>query len=209
MQERDPTYKAGVGDRIAYVLIENGARMLSEMGEDPLYAMQNGLPIAHKEYHRQLIKPIGKMLLWIFSSKEKIRVLNDYQEAMRKELFAGNTERCDHIFKKQFTPYKRNCELALATDFLKPQIGGTRIMPKESNNRSLLTSHFKILGQRKSLTAGEIEDLDAKIMERQEICNRCRGFKTEMGPNAIITCQQKDCANLYQMLWYHNKRYSH
>lgn len=61
LRERGQT--VGVGDRIPYVIVKGDKKMLThEKSEDPLYVIENGLPI-DKEYYieQQLSKPIQRI----------------------------------------------------------------------------------------------------------------------------------------------------
>jgi DNA polymerase delta subunit 1 len=72
LRKRDPGSAPVVGDRVPYVLIQAAKNAKTwEKAEDPLFAMENGLPIDADYYlHKQLIKPITRLFSSILPHPE-------------------------------------------------------------------------------------------------------------------------------------------
>lgn len=68
--ERDPAGAPSVGDRIPFVLVKGG-KMASENSEDPIYALENELPIDTDYYLKHLIGPsIERYFETVLTKKE-------------------------------------------------------------------------------------------------------------------------------------------
>ncbi|MDR3540320.1 MAG: DNA polymerase domain-containing protein [Desulfosporosinus sp.] len=70
MKERDPSYEWGLGERIPYVIVSREHRVLADQAEDPLWAIQHGLPLDTAYYiNKQLSGPISRIFMWFLSDK--------------------------------------------------------------------------------------------------------------------------------------------
>lgn len=109
LKERDPTYEPVLGDRIPYIMIEtdkvknitfkNGVKVMKDVGtceraEDPIYAINNRLPIDVNYYIEGLLKrPLKKVFMPIYGSEEE----------MNKRLYHGeHTRRRIRPMPKEF-----------------------------------------------------------------------------------------------------------
>jgi len=63
MRTRNPGSEPQVGTRVAFIIIKNGEKLMSDKAEDPVWAQENNLPIDYLYYfEHQLEKPICDML---------------------------------------------------------------------------------------------------------------------------------------------------
>ena len=70
MRKRDPGSAPNVGDRVAYVIIKTQGNKNYEKSEDPLYVLENSLPIDTKYYlDNQLSKPLTRIFEPILGEK--------------------------------------------------------------------------------------------------------------------------------------------
>jgi len=62
MAKRDPATAPAVGDRIPYVIVRGDKKSkMSEKAEDPLYVLQNDIPVDAQYYIEQLISPLCRL----------------------------------------------------------------------------------------------------------------------------------------------------
>ena len=102
MEKRDKTVKINIGDRIPYVIVqgEKGAKAC-EKAEDPLYVLNNGIPIDFTYYiENQLRKPLTRIFKPILGDKTD-------------ELFEGKHTR--YVVNITPTPKNKTGILAIAT----------------------------------------------------------------------------------------------
>ena len=83
MKTRDPGAAPTVGDRVPYVMVETGhrhargaAEKAHEKAEDPMYALENDIPLDARWYlDHQLVEPIKRILEPILTASELAEVL--------------------------------------------------------------------------------------------------------------------------------------
>jgi len=120
MKERDSSYEWGLGERIPYVIVSRDHKNLSDQAEDPLWAIQHGLPLDTKYYiDKQLSGPISRIFMWlpgtteqsyrqaIAATEEKIRASHGDEvatEAYGKDLKKIMEKMQEHAAKILFGP---------------------------------------------------------------------------------------------------------
>jgi len=63
MKQRNPGSEPQVGTRVAFIIVKNNEKLMSDKAEDPVFALENRLPIDYMYYfEHQLEKPIGDLL---------------------------------------------------------------------------------------------------------------------------------------------------
>ena len=121
MQHRDKASAPSVGDRVAYVIIKGlkGSKQF-EKAEDPIYALENNLPIDFNHYIENQIK---LPLLRIFEP-----IYNDPFKAER-ELFSG-----DHMNKIAVQKVSNNSGLGMFTKVVASCMKCHQKLPKGHND---------------------------------------------------------------------------
>jgi len=72
IKKRSPAECPGVGDRIGYVIVK-GPELLSKRSEDPLYVIENKLPIDSRYYiENQLLPPLERIFIALGISKTEL-----------------------------------------------------------------------------------------------------------------------------------------
>lgn len=95
MRRLDPSYSGGgLGDRVPYVVCANGGKNVTEKAEDPLYAINEQIPIDTKYYlDKQLAGPVARILMWIYSDKDDRSAIRAIEEAMHATKTAEEEEK--------------------------------------------------------------------------------------------------------------------
>ena len=80
MRKRDPGSAPNTGDRVPYVMIQKGRKAKGyEMAEDPIYVLENGLPINTDWYlHNQMSKPLLRIFQHIIPNAESVLLHGDH-----------------------------------------------------------------------------------------------------------------------------------
>ncbi|MES1903776.1 MAG: DNA polymerase delta catalytic subunit, partial [Paramarteilia canceri] len=61
-----------MGDRVPYVIVASGSKKLFEKAEDPIYALENDIPIDTEYYlTNQLSKPLIRIFEPVFGSESE------------------------------------------------------------------------------------------------------------------------------------------
>jgi DNA polymerase I len=72
IKKRSPAECPGIGDRIGYVIVK-GAELLSKRAEDPLYVIENKLPVDSRYYiENQLLPPLERIFIALGISKTEL-----------------------------------------------------------------------------------------------------------------------------------------
>lgn len=101
MKERDPSYEWGLGERIPYVIVSRDHKTLADQAEDPLWAIQHGLPLDTKYYiDKQLSGPISRIFMWLPGTSDPtyMRMLSGVEEKIRAS--CGNQAAIDKYEKQ-------------------------------------------------------------------------------------------------------------
>lgn len=113
MRKRDAGSAPTLGDRVAYVIIRSGNNTAAyEKSEDPLYVLENNIPIDTKYY---LDNQLSKPLLRIFEP-----ILGDKAESLCKDISTisshtdsvlnYSSERCSYSFSKHRYAFSRRLD---------------------------------------------------------------------------------------------------
>lgn len=174
MKKRDPGSAPALGDRVAYVIIQ-GAKSdkLWEKTEDPLYVLENNLPIDARYYlDNQLSKPLMRIFEPILGDKASQLLTGDHTRTIAKTApsvgglmkFAVKTVTClgcrAPISKGSKSPVCKNCV---------------------SRGPELWTKHINIMS--------EVETRFARLWTQ---CQRCQGSLHQ-----DVICTSKDCPIFY------------
>lgn len=77
MKKRDPGSAPNLGDRVAYVIVNSSSTKNYEKSEDPLYVLENSLPIDVNYYlDNQLSKPLMRIFVPILGEKKAKELLS-------------------------------------------------------------------------------------------------------------------------------------
>ncbi|KAH7714423.1 DNA polymerase delta catalytic subunit, partial [Aphelenchoides avenae] len=80
MRKRDPGSAPRLGDRVPYVIVNKGKGVPAhEKAEDPIFVLQNSLPIDTEYYlHNQLVKPLARILDPVFKGDAEKQLLSTW-----------------------------------------------------------------------------------------------------------------------------------
>ena len=178
MAERDKATAPSVGDRVAYVMIKaiKGSKGF-EKSEDPLYVLQNNLPIDYEFYLQNQLK---LPLLRLFEP-----ILGDKAEMV---LFAGEHTRNIYVPPKgatstgifKFAVVKKTC------------LGCKNVLTKNDDSVVCVNCEPRL----KNIYIERKQEL--RIREKQYCdlwvqCQRCQGSLHQ-----TILCQSRDCPIFYR-----------
>ena len=107
MRKRDAASAPNVGDRVAYVMIQAAKNSKGfEKSEDPLYALQNNLPIDYQFYlEHQLKQPLVRIFEPILKDKvEQILFAGDHMRNIYKPAMSNS-----NIGLFKFTKVRETC----------------------------------------------------------------------------------------------------
>lgn len=175
MRKRDPGSAPNLGDRVAYVIIKGAKDARAyEKSEDPLYVLENNLPIDTQYYlHNQLAKP----LLRIFEP-----VLGDKAQSI---LLAGDHTRTIHIAAPssmgglfKFAKKKATCL-------------GCKTVLKDSE-RVVCAHCSSDLPKLYAQQVASVNKLETKFARLWTQCQRCQGSLHQ-----DVICTSKDCPIFY------------
>lgn len=182
IRRRTPDIAPNMGDRVPFVVIKgvNKARLFEQV-EDPIYAIEHGLPLDYDYYiNRQFNKPLTR----VFKS-----ILKD----PRRELFAGS-----HTMKKiittpsmsaggimgfvQKTETCLGCRCPIAKNDV---VGGGPIC-------SACISRWTEVKETKRLLVADIEVGFEDVLRECQLCSKVE--------SRTILCQNRDCHVFYKRL---------
>ncbi|EMG45918.1 POL3 DNA polymerase delta catalytic subunit [Candida maltosa Xu316] len=176
MKKRDPGSAPTLGDRVAYVIIKTGSDKNYEKSEDPLYVLENSLPIDVKYYlEQQLTKPLERIFFPILG-EEKTSELLKGSHTRTITVAAPKTGGLMRFTKK--TEICVNCKNPL----------------KPGNNGALCTSCIadgkgpELYGN----TLAQLNYLENKFSRLWTECQRCQGSLHQE-----VLCSNKDCPIFY------------
>ena len=205
--QRDPVTAPRPGDRVSYVMIEGVKREFnhktrtwsttktSERAEDPLYAMEHGIPLDGMWYvMNQLMGPCVRLLNCVLCKDEQQRLDADEYYSKHPEkteayriLFTG-----PHMMKR--VTKIRQAEAGKMTGFVTRELtclscrvplrmGGATCENPECIRKAPVTLY--------RVRAAEAQ---AEQQKHEDICVRCQ----QGTPYAEILCENKQCENWYQ-----------
>lgn len=174
MRKRDAGSAPAIGDRVAYVVIKTAGTKAYEKSEDPLFVLENNLPIDTKYYlENQLSNPLTRIFEPILGEKRARELLTGAHT--RTVTVAAPTTGGLMKFVKRVQTCK-GCKSAL---------------PK-SNKGTLCPNCLPKAGQLYSEALASLNALEIKFSRLWTQCQRCQGSLHQ-----DVLCANKDCPIFY------------
>lgn len=177
MRIRDPGSAPVTGDRVPYVVIAAAKKTPAyEKSEDPLYALQNNVPIDFQYYlENQLSKPLVRLFECIIENPKSVLLKGDHT----RNIYKPTPAKTVGIMK--FAVISRKCINCKAT--LKAKESGLCSHCKEKKGEVMIG---KVLKANK---------LESRFNELWTQCQRCQGsFHQD------VLCTSKDCPIYYMRM---------
>ncbi|KAK2745415.1 DNA-directed DNA polymerase delta [Myotisia sp. PD_48] len=180
MKKRDAGSAPTLGDRVAYVIVKGaGGSKLHENSEDPIYVLENNIPIDTKYYlENQLSKPLMRIFEPILGEKKAGQLLTGEHTRFRSGVapatgglmkFAKRTQTCMGCKK----PLVDKKEMAGAVcENCRPRIG-----------------------ELYSKTLNKVSDLEIRFGRLWTQCQRCQGSL-----HGEVICSSRDCPIFYMRM---------
>lgn len=180
MQSRDMATAPRVGDRVCYIMVTGSdSKKVSEWSEDPIYVLENDIPINVKYYiERQLQEPLTRLLTPIIG------------DAGVHELFHGA-----HTLVRRI-PTQRPTEKVSLLNFVirkshpcwicKAQTSSETVCPDCANDKTKMEAFRIKQGQ-------ELAEIENLVDEIHAVCHSCQ----QTSADTPIECHARDCPNLY------------
>lgn len=173
MRKRDPGSAPNVGDRVAYVIIKTASGDKNyEKSEDPLFVLENSLPIDTKYYlDNQLSNPLTRIFEPILGEKRT------------RELLQGSHTRTVKVagaktgMLMRFTKKANTCKSCKTT-----------IPEKETLCKSCKDKSGELYGE----ALGKMNQLEENFSKLWTECQRCQGSLHQE-----VLCSNKDCPIFY------------
>ncbi|KAK8232263.1 DNA polymerase delta catalytic subunit [Phyllosticta capitalensis] len=180
MRKRDAGSAPALGDRVAYVIVKGAADSKNyEKSEDPIYVLENNLPIDTKYYlDNQLSKPLGRIFEPILGEKKAAQLLTG--EHTRTISVAAPTMGGLMKFAKK-TATCMGCK--------KPMTNATE---KDGAVCENCRPRFGELYQK---TLSKVSELEVRFARLWTQCQRCQGSMH----NEVI-CSSRDCPIFYMRM---------
>lgn len=177
MKKRDAGSAPTLGDRVAYVIIKSsGSDKNYDKSEDPLYVLENSLPIDVKYYlDNQLTKPLERIFIPILG------------ETKTKELLAGS-----HTRTIKMSAPKTGGLMRFAT---KSEVCKNCKTPLKKDNLGALCPNCIREGKGGELygeALSQMNYLENKFSRLWTECQRCQGSLHQE-----VLCSNKDCPIFY------------
>ena len=173
MHKRDPGSAPNVGDRVPYVIIQGAKDARAyEKAEDPLYALENGIPLDVQYYlDHQLANPLTSIFTPILGSVESLlkgdhtrKVVSNASGSNPLAGFLKRTVRC------------MNCRVVVKSD-------------------QVLCDHCKDLNIEAQIYQEKLEsvnELELKFSRLWTQCQACQGSYHQP-----VLCTSRDCPIFY------------
>lgn len=180
MKKRDAGSAPTLGDRVAYVIVKGaGGSKAYEKSEDPIYVLENNIPIDTKYYlDNQLAKPLGRIFDPILGEKKAAQLLTG--EHTRSISVAVPTMGGLMKFAKK-TQTCMGCK--------KPLVGKDEMAGAVCDN---CRPRFAELYQK---TLSKVGDLEVRFGRLWTQCQRCQGSM-----HCEVICSSKDCPIFYMRM---------
>ena len=176
MRKRDPGSAPTLGDRVAYVIIKTGGDKNYEKSEDPLYVLENSLPIDVKYYlDQQLTKPLERIFIPILG------------ETKTKELLTGSHTRTIKVAAPKTGGLLRFAK--------KSEVCVSCRTPLKKDNLGALCPNCIKDGKGPDLYGNALSQmnyLENKFSRLWTECQRCQGSLHQE-----VLCSNKDCPIFY------------
>jgi len=187
MRKRDAGSAPNVGDRVAYIIIKTAAGDKNyEKSEDPLYVLENSLPIDTKYYlDNQLSKPLTRIFEPILGEKRTKDLLNgSHTRTVKVGGGSGNTNANNGM--KGGSMLMRFAKKSNTCKSCKTAIPNEEILCKNCKSKS-----GEIYGD----ALGRLNLLDERFSKLWTECQRCQGSLHQE-----VLCENKDCPIFYMRM---------
>ncbi|KAF2201011.1 catalytic subunit DNA polymeras-like protein delta [Delitschia confertaspora ATCC 74209] len=180
MKKRDAGSAPALGDRVAYVIIKGaGGAKNYEKSEDPIYVLENNLPIDTKYYlENQLAKPLGRIFEPILGEKKASQLLNG--EHTRSISVAAPSMGGLMKFAKK-TQTCMGCKKPLVSSLEKEGAVCENCRPR--------------LGELYNKTLNKVSELEVRFARLWTQCQRCQG-----SVHCEVICSSRDCPIFYMRM---------
>lgn len=179
MQKRNPANAPQTGDRVPYVMIKQPKGTKSAFsGEDPLYALQNNLPIDYQWYlTNQLSKPLTRLMEHIISESQ----INDLLHGDHTRIIRSN---CSN---------SNNSNTGLMKFFKKKVMCLNCKMVAVEHNKALCK---KCQSLHQTLSHEQHDKVQVLKDKYNDTLNHCRGCQN-IDCDAKVTCVSRECPSFY------------
>lgn len=176
MRKRDAGSAPNVGDRVAYVIIKTASGDKNyEKSEDPLYVLENSLPIDTKYYlDNQLSKPLTRIFEPILGDKRT------------RELLHGSHTRIVSVGGAKTGMLMKFAKKSNTCKGCKTAISDNETLCKNCKSRS-----GEIYGE----ALGKMSLLEERFSKLWTECQRCQGSLHQE-----VLCENKDCPIFYMRM---------
>jgi DNA polymerase delta subunit 1 len=180
MRKRDAGSAPTLGDRVAYVIIKGAAGAKNwEKSEDPIFVLENNLPIDTKYYlDNQLAEPLKRIFEPILGEKKASQLLTG--EHTRSIAVAAPT--LGGLMK--FTKKTQTC-----MGCKKPLVG------KDEMEGAVCVNCRPRLGELYTKTLTKVSDLEVRFGRLWTQCQRCQGSL-----HCEVICSSRDCPIFYMRM---------
>jgi DNA polymerase delta subunit 1 len=180
MKKRDAGSAPALGDRVAYVIVKGagGARNF-EKSEDPIYVLENNIPIDTKYYlDNQLAKPLGRIFGPILGDKKAAQLLTG--EHTRSISVAAPTMGGLMKFAKK-TQTCMGCK--------KPLVGA------DEKDGAVCVNCRPRISELYQKTLSKVSELEVRFSRLWTQCQRCQG-----SVHCEVICSSRDCPIFYMRM---------
>lgn len=178
MRERDPATAPVVGDRIAYVIVKAAKNAKGyEKSEDPIYALENNLPIDCQHYLEQ------------FLSKPLCRIFDPIMKDAASKLLKG-----DHTLSiAQPTPSSKAGGIMQFAKVRLSCVGCRASITDEKQSTALCTHCLAREPEHLQKALNSVNDLERDFNRLWTQCQRCQGSLHQ-----DVLCTSRDCPIFYR-----------
>ena len=174
MKKRDPGSAPTLGDRVAYVIINSSSTKNYEKSEDPLFVLENSLPIDVKYYlENQLANPLMRIFEPILGERKAKDLLSGAHTRTIK-MSAPKSGGLMRFAKK--AELCKNCKSPL----------------KSSNHGALCENCISMAPKLYGGAIAQMNYLENKFSRLWTECQRCQGSLHQE-----VLCSNKDCPIFY------------
>ena len=186
MTERDPASAPLVGSRVAYVIIEGAKNAKKgDKSEDPLYALENNLPIDSNHYIKRLRDPLDRIFEMVDKDGEYMRSIFEGSASRKRvqEVPASSP-------MMAFVARRARCCICKASMDPKRKAFCVSCRPKAEDYRAQLYA--------------EHDATEATVKAYLEHCRNCQKANqiqaTSSGDSGEVECANNDCERFYKRI---------
>ena len=183
MAKRDPASAPLVGSRVSYVIVEGGKNAKKgDKSEDPLYALENNLPIDSAHYIKRMREPLERILAMVDKDGEYMRSIFEGSASRKRvqELPASSP-----MFA--FVPRRARCCICKASMDPKRKAFCVSCRPQAEDYRAKLFV--------------ERDAADATVKAYLEHCRQCqKANQIQASASGEVECANNDCERFYKRI---------